>query len=147
NFAALAGPGGAALIGVDLAKPAGVIEPAYNDSAGVTAAFNLNMLTHLNRRFGTDFKVENFEHVAFYDERQARIEMHPKSRCEQAVHVNGERIHFNSGETIHTESSYKYDDADFAKLAAAGGFSVEQVWRDERCLFSVRYLAVKNQQG
>ncbi len=144
NFAAMAGFGGAALIGVDVAKAASAIEPAYNDGAGVTAAFNLNMLTHLNRRFGTDFEVENFEHVAFYDERRARIEMHLRSRREQTVHVNGECIHFDSGETIHTESSYKYDDAGFAKLAAAGGFSVERVWRDERALFSVRYLVVND---
>lgn len=144
NFATMAGPGGGALVGVDLAKSAAMVEPAYNDNAGVTAAFNLNMLSHLNRRFGTDFRVGNFEHLAFYDEKRMRVEMHLKSLCEQTVHADGETVHFDVGETIHTESSYKYDDARFAELAEAGGFRVEKIWTDPDNLFSVRYLEVAN---
>lgn len=142
NFAVMAGPGGVALIGVDLAKPAAMLEAAYNDSTGVTAAFNLNMLDHLNRRFHTDFVPDKFEHVAFYNATHSRIEMHLKSRCNQSVQVDGEAVHFEAGETIHTESSYKYDDKRFAALAKAGGFSLLRTWRDPDSLFSLRYLAV-----
>lgn len=140
NFATLVGAGGAALLGVDLAKEAHVIEPAYNDAAGVTAAFNLNMLAHLNRRFHADFESERFEHLAFYDAAESRIEMHLKSLCSQTVHLGGERFDFAAGETIHTESSYKYTDDRFASLAAAGGFRLVQTWKDPEELFSVRYL-------
>ncbi|MDN5865330.1 MAG: L-histidine N(alpha)-methyltransferase [Gammaproteobacteria bacterium] len=143
NFADMVGPGGVALLGVDLAKSAAMLEPAYNDSAGVTAAFNLNMLDHLNRRFRTDFVRDNFEHLAFYNAGRWRIEMHLKSRCDQVVHVDGEAVHFEAGETIHTESSYKYDDKRFAALAEAGGFKLLRTWRDPDALFSLRYLAVE----
>ncbi|MGH8274140.1 MAG: L-histidine N(alpha)-methyltransferase [Gammaproteobacteria bacterium] len=140
NFAAMVGTGGAALIGVDLAKEAGVIEAAYSDAAGVTAAFNLNMLAHLNRRFHADFNLDHFEHLAFYNAGESRIEMHLKSLCAQTVHLGGERFDFAPGETIHTESSYKYTDERFALLAAAGGFRLVQTWKDVNNLFSVRYL-------
>lgn len=140
NFAAMVGEGGAALIGVDLAKEAGVIEAAYNDAAGVTAAFNLNMLRHLNRRFHTDFDPEGFRHLAFFKEAESRIEMHLESLREQTVHVDGVAIHFEAGETIHTESSYKYTDERFSELATAGGFVLKQSWKDANGLFSVRYL-------
>lgn len=141
NFAGMAGEGGGALIGVDLAKEAGVIESAYNDAAGVTAAFNLNMLPHLNRRFGADFDPDRFEHLAFYNERESRIEMHLRSRCEQTVRLAGQAVRFRADETIHTESSYKYTDRRFAELAAAGGFRLLETWKDEDSMFSVRYLA------
>ena len=140
NFAEMVGEGGAALIGVDLAKDAALVEPAYNDSAGVTAAFNLNMLTHLNRRFGCDFKLENFMHEAFYNPGEGRVEMHLKSRCEQDVHLGGKTIHFDKGESIHTESSYKYSDERFAALAGQGGFRPVRTWKDPGNMFSVRYL-------
>lgn len=143
NLADMAGPRGAALVGVDLAKSAAMLEPAYNDAAGVTAAFNLNMLDHLNRRFRTDFVRDNFEHCAFYNARLARIELHLKSRCDQVVHVDGESVNIGAGETIHTESSYKYDDSAFAALARAGGFRLLRTWRDPEALFSVRYLEVE----
>jgi len=140
NFASMVGEGGAALIGVDLAKKASLIEPAYNDSAGVTAAFNLNMLTHLNRRFGCDFEPENFKHEAFYNPGEGRIEMHLKSRCEQDVQLGGKTIHIGRGESIHTESSYKYSDERFAALAEQGGFRLVKTWKDPKKMFSVRYL-------
>ncbi len=140
NFAAMVGSGGGALVGVDLAKEAGVIEPAYNDAEGVTAAFNLNMLAHLNRRFRADFDLDRFVHRAFYDEAESRVEMHLESLVAQTVHVDDESFRFAPGETIHTESSYKYTDEGFAELAAAGGFSLRQSWRDERGMFSLRYL-------
>ncbi|MGH8224731.1 MAG: L-histidine N(alpha)-methyltransferase [Gammaproteobacteria bacterium] len=140
NFAGMVGEGGVALVGVDLAKEAQVIEPAYNDAAGVTAAFNLNMLAHLNRRFHADFKLADFEHLAFYNERESRIEMHLRSCCRQTVHLDGEAVEFESGETIHTESSYKYTDERFAELAAAAGFRLIETWKDAVAMFSVRYL-------
>lgn len=140
NFAHMVGPGGAALVGVDLAKEAETLEAAYNDSAGVTAAFNLNMLVHLNRRFGADFDPAGFEHLAFYNEAESRVEMHLRSRREQSVRVDGERIDFRAGETIWTESSYKYTDERFAALAADGGFRLVRTWTDPERRFSVRYL-------
>lgn len=140
NFARMAGPGGAAIVGVDLAKDAATIEAAYNDSAGVTAAFNLNMLANLNRRFAADFDPARFEHLAFYNQAEGRVEMHLRSRCAHTVHVAGETIGLAAGETIWTESSYKYTDRRFAALAAAGGFRVARTWKDPRELFGVRYL-------
>jgi len=140
NFADMVGEGGAALIGVDLAKDAALIEPAYNDSQGVTAQFNRNMLVHLNRRFGADFDPDAFAHRAFYDIDEGRIEMHLVSRREQTVHLGGREIHFDEGESIHTESSYKYGDERFAALAEKGGFRLVKTWKDREGLFSVRYL-------
>ncbi len=107
NFAGMAGENGAALIGVDLAKDAAVIEPAYNDAAGVTAAFNRNILVHINRRFGADFDPEAFAHRAFYNSNKDRMEMHLKSLWLQTVHLGGQAIRIDKDETIHTESSYK----------------------------------------
>jgi len=140
NFAAMVGPGGSAVIGVDLAKDAALIEPAYNDAGGVTAAFNRNMLRHLNTRFGADFDPGAFEHHAFYDAGEGRMEMHLRSTREQIVRVDGQRIRFRAGETIHTESSYKFTDERFAALAAEGGFRLVRTWKDPESLFSVRYL-------
>lgn len=140
NFARMVGEDGAALVGVDLAKEAALIEPAYNDSAGVTAAFNRNMLVHINRRFGADFDPEGFVHHAFYDRAQGRIEMHLKSLDEQTLHLGGQSIRIARGETIHTESSYKYSDQRFAALAKRGGFRLAKTWKDEDEMFSVRYL-------
>ena len=140
NFADMVGPGGAALIGVDLAKSAEQIEPAYNDSQGVTARFNRNMLTHLNRRFGADFDPDAFVHRAFYDTGEQRVEMHLVSQREQDVHIGGRTIHLGKGESVHTESSYKYSDERFAALAERGGFRLVKTWKDPEELFSVRYL-------
>ncbi len=145
NFATMVGADGAALIGMDLAKDAGVIEPAYNDAAGITAAFNCNMLAHLNRRFNADFDLDQFEHHAFYNAAESRIEMHLASLDEQTVHLGGEAFHFATGETIHTESSYKYTDERFSALAGAAGFRLKRTWKDDKNRFSVRYLVAKAQ--
>lgn len=142
HFGEMTGANGAVLVGVDCAKQASLIEPAYNDAQGVTAAFNLNMLQHINRRFGADFDLSAFEHLAFYNEAESRVEMHLKSRCDQFVRLGGHEIAFRTGETIHTESSYKYSDARFAELAAEGGFSLVKTWKDPDAMFSVRYLEV-----
>lgn len=140
NFVDMVGEGGAALIGVDLAKDASLIEPAYNDSQGVTARFNRNMLTHLNRRFGADFDPGAFAHRAFYNADEQRIEMHLVSQRAQDVRLGGHDIHFDKDESIHTESSYKYSDERFAALAEKGGFRLVKTWKDPEALFSVRYL-------
>ncbi|MGH8161734.1 MAG: L-histidine N(alpha)-methyltransferase [Gammaproteobacteria bacterium] len=140
NFAAMVGAGGGAFIGVDLVKGADVIEPAYNDAEGVTAAFNLNMLAHLNRRFRADFDLERFAHRAFYNASESRVEMHLESLVEQTVRLGGESFRFAIGETIHTESSYKYTDELFSALSAAGGFRIAQIWKDPERLFGVYYL-------
>jgi len=132
-------PGGGMLIGVDLKKGRDTLEAAYNDAKGVTAQFNLNMLLRLNRELNADLRIDNFEHLAFYNEEKGRIEMHLKSKTGQEVHLNGEAIHFEEGETIHTENSYKYSLDEFRALVN-DWFKVERVWTDEDDLFSMQYL-------
>jgi dimethylhistidine N-methyltransferase len=134
------GAGGALLIGVDLQKPAEILEPAYDDSAGVTADFNLNLLRRINRDLGADFQLENFFHRAPYNADKGRVEMHLVSKCQQRVHLAGQSFQFNAGETIHTESSHKYTLDGFKHLAAAAGWTVIYVWIDDKNLFSVQYL-------
>lgn len=135
-------PGGGLLIGVDLKKDRQILEAAYNDSRGVTAAFNKNMLVRLNRELNTDFNVDQFEHRAFYNEEEGRMEMHLVSRVPQTVHLDGTAIHFGEGETIHTENSYKYTPAEFASLVGEW-FEVRKMWTDPDELFSVQYLVKK----
>ncbi len=142
RIAAVCGADGGALIGVDLKKDKDVLERAYDDREGVTAAFNLNLLRRFNRELGADFDLDGFRHLAFYDEDLGRIEMHLVSRRRQTVQIGGERITFEAGERIHTENSYKYSREDFRRLAAAGGLEVERVWTDDDRLFSVQYLTV-----
>lgn len=131
---------GALLIGVDLKKDPAILERAYDDAAGVTAAFNKNVLARINREFGADFDLEHFHHRAIWNGRESRIEMHLVSGRQQVVHIGGETIEFAAGEHIHTESSYKYLPEEFARLAAQAGFGVEHVWTDAAALFSVQYL-------
>lgn len=138
-----AGVGGALLIGVDLQKDKEVLELAYNDTSGVTAEFNLNLLHRLNREFGANFDIEQFEHVAFYDEERGRIEMHLRSCGEQTVRIAGRKFHFRDRETIHTESSFKYTLRGFRDIAAQAGFEVDTVWMDERQYFSLQYCLRK----
>ncbi len=141
RIAAIDNFGGDLLIGVDLQKDPAILHAAYNDSEGITAEFNLNLLTRLNRELGADFRVDRFRHQAVYNEEPGRIEMHLVSLEEQTTHIDGVDISFEKGETIWTESSYKYTVEGFAALAKAGGFEVEEVWMDEDRLFSVQYLA------
>jgi len=134
------GPGGGLLIGVDMKKDPLMLHRAYNDALGVTAAFNLNILARLNRELRADFALDQFRHYAFYNPVFARVEMHLVSLAEQEVHLGNTRIHFDPGESIWTEASYKYNLREFAELAARAGWRVQRVWTDDRGLFSVQYL-------
>lgn len=128
QFKQLAGPGGQLLIGFDLKKDPVLLHQAYNDVAGVTAAFNLNLLTRLNRELDADFDLAQFSHYAFYNPIAGRIEMHLASLIAQTVYVAGEAFTFASGETLHTENSYKYRSDEFSALASAAGWRLEQHW-------------------
>ncbi len=134
-----AGEDGALLIGVDLQKDPAIIERAYNDSAGITAEFNLNMLQHLNEAFGFDFDLSNYSHNAHYDEVEGRIEMRLISSCEQIVTAGDAEILIGAGEAILTEYSHKYTLDWFAEMAASAGFEIVKVWTDADALFSVQY--------
>jgi len=140
HIASVCGPGGALLIGVDLKKNPGVLHRAYNDREGVTAAFNLNLLERINRELNGDFQLEQFRHYAFYNPGEGRIEMHLVSLRDQIAHLDDVSIAFIKGESIWTESSYKFNLDDFEQMAAAAGFKVERAWTDERQWFSVQYL-------
>jgi dimethylhistidine N-methyltransferase len=131
------GADGGLLIGVDLVKPEPVLHAAYNDACGVTAAFNLNALNHVNALLGSDFKPRQWQHVAFYNEHMSRIEMHLEAR--QAIHVNwpeGGRS-FAAGDRIHTEYSHKYRVEGFAARLREAGFHSVRHWTDEQQLFAV----------
>jgi uncharacterized SAM-dependent methyltransferase len=130
------------LIGVDLSKDPVKLHHAYNDWEGVTAQFNLNLLARINRELDADFSLDCFRHYAFYNPREGRVEMHLVSLANQTVHVGDATFTFAIGESIWTESSYKYRLAQFADLAAAAGFVVKQIWTDPQGLFSVQYLTV-----
>jgi L-histidine Nalpha-methyltransferase len=137
----LAGEKGLVLVGADLRKDPASLEAAYNDSAGVTAAFNLNILTRLNREYGADFQLDAYEHHAPWVEEHSRIEMHLVSTRAQRVHIRGVEIDFAAGESIWTESCHKYDCEQFAAMADAAGLHVREVWMDEARRFSVQLLA------
>lgn len=136
------GDGGRLLIGVDLKKDPLRLQRAYDDAEQVTAAFNLNLLQRINRELDGDFELQQFSHRALYNPQQGRIEMHLVSHVDQTVTVAGERFSFVAGETIHTESSYKYSVAEFQQLANWAGYQAEQVWTDDEQLFSVHCLRV-----
>jgi dimethylhistidine N-methyltransferase len=136
----VAGSLGALLIGVDLEKDARVLNAAYNDAAGVTAAFNLNLLERINRELGADFDVAAYTHRAFYNADERRIEMHLVSARDQEVRLAGHTFRFRAGETLHTESSYKYSVDAFQALAHAGGFASRRCWTDSKGLFSIHLL-------
>jgi dimethylhistidine N-methyltransferase len=142
QFRAAAGRAGLLLIGFDLQKDASVLLPAYDDSEGITAAFNLNLLSRLNREADANFVAENFRHVALYDAPQGRIEMHLESRLQQRVRIDGQEIAFAAGERIHTENSYKYTIQEFRALAHAAGFRQMRVWTDAREYFCVGLYVV-----
>ena len=143
RVAAQCGPGGALLIGVDLRKDRALLERAYDDAAGVTAAFDRNVLVRIDRELGADFRPERFRHEARWEARQGRVEMHLVSTVDQVVHVAGESFTFVAGESIWTESSYKYDLGEFAALAALAGWRCERIWTDPHAWFSVQYLTAR----
>jgi dimethylhistidine N-methyltransferase len=142
RIAQLCGSGGGLLIGADLKKDLEILLPAYNDSRGVTAAFNLNLLVRINRELGADFHVDQFRHDAIYNEKQGRIEMYLISDVAQTVELPQARISFRQGERICTEHSYKYDVEDLPALAATAGFRLVQTWLDERHWFTVQYFSL-----
>ncbi len=143
NAARILGRDAVLIVGVDLVKDADVLRAAYNDSAGITAAFNLNLLARMNRELGAGFDLAAFEHRAIYNRERQRIEMHLKSRKRQKVSLNGATFAFERGETIHTENSYKYTPEGFASLARQAGWIERALWTDKNGYFSVRLLTLK----
>ena len=131
---------GRMIVGVDLKKDAQTLVRAYNDSAGVTAAFNLNILARINRELGSAIDVASFRHEAIYDPRQGRIEMHLVSIREQTIGICGRRFHFLAGERVHTENSYKYTVPEFQELSRRAGWLTGSVWTDAGSQFSIHEL-------
>jgi L-histidine Nalpha-methyltransferase len=140
NYAGILGPGGEMLIGVDLKKDPAILDAAYNDRVGVTAKFNLNLLERINRELDGDLDINRFEHVAFYNETEGRIEIYIRSLANQEAWIAGKPILFAKGELIHTEYSYKYSVAEFRTLAGRAGFRPVETWTDRAELFSVHYF-------
>lgn len=140
--ARLLGHHGALLIGVDTKKDKATLDAAYNDAAGVTARFSLNLLARMNDELAGNFEPANFVHDARYNQVAGRIEIHLVSLRNQVIHVADHRFHFAEGERIHTEYSYKYEPAEFSAMARDCGFRLVKVWTDPRAMFSVHYLTV-----
>lgn len=130
---------GGLLIGFDVVKDRETLLAAYNDSEGITAQFNKNILQRINRELGADFNLQQFEHKAIFNEDKSRIEMHLVSKSDQVVHIRGERILFEKGETIHTENSHKYTQSSFREMTEPY-FEEVITWTDPRNFFSVQYL-------
>jgi dimethylhistidine N-methyltransferase len=140
--ATMLGTGGGLVIGVDLKKDPDVLRAAYNDRQGVTAAFNLNLLTRINRELNGTFDLDAFKHDARYVESEGRVEMHLVSLTDQVVSVNGYSFKFAKDETIHTENSHKYNIDEFHDIGRETGFSADRTWTDADNLFSIHYLKV-----
>jgi len=140
NIATMVGSGGGLLIGVDLKKDKSTLEAAYSDEAGITAEFNYNLLTRINRELDANFLLDKFNHHAFYNKEHDRMESHLVSQCQQTVIINSHSFEFLSGESIHTENSYKYSIEEFNTIASQAGFRDKKVWTDSDDLFSVHYL-------
>ncbi|PYQ53241.1 MAG: L-histidine N(alpha)-methyltransferase [Acidobacteria bacterium] len=132
------GQGDSLFLGADLQKPKEIVEAAYNDSLGVTAAFNLNLLARINRELGGQFDLSKFAHRAFLNEQKSRIEMHLVSRERQSAAIDDLRVqvHLERSETIHTENSYKYAESDLEMLARESGFAIEESWVDSTSRFA-----------
>lgn len=131
------GAGSWFLLGADLRKDPDVLLPAYDDAAGVTARFNLNLLHRLNREAAADFDPGRFEHYVRWNDAESRIEMHLMSRDRHAVHVAGERFHFAAGETIHTENSYKLRPAEIVETVRKAGWTLRRAWQDADGMFGI----------
>ncbi len=143
NCAHILGSGGEMMIGVDLKKDPAILDAAYNDAAGVTAAFNLNLLVRINRELDGDLDLDRFAHLAFYDGTDGRVEIYIKSLADQEARIADRRFRFAAGELIHTEYSYKYAVPEFRALAARVGFRPVDTWTDPNDLFSLHYFRVR----
>jgi dimethylhistidine N-methyltransferase len=146
NAARILGPGARLIVGVDLIKAPEILNAAYNDAAGVTEAFNLNLLTRVNRELGANFRLECFEHHAFYNRERNRIEMHLASLKRQKVKLLGETIDFRAGETIHTENSYKYSVDSLRALARGVGWAPAGTWTDKQGYFCVHAFTLSEER-
>jgi dimethylhistidine N-methyltransferase len=142
RIANVSGRGGGLLIGVDLQKDQNVIEAAYNDQAGVTAEFNLNLLEHINRETGANFNLRHWQHRAIYNSEAGRIEMYLISATDQTVRIQDQQFHFRAGEKILTEHSYKHTPEGFIALAGQAGFDFAKFWTDDARLFGVFYFVI-----
>ena len=142
NIAAQCGPGGGLVIGIDLIKDVDVLERAYDDRAGVTSEFNLNLLRRIRNELGAKIDLDAYEHHSFYNQALARIEIYIRSRKDQTIEVGGRQFALNSGERIHTEYSHKYTIEGFASLADSAGFELRKSWLDDQGYFAVLYLVV-----
>jgi dimethylhistidine N-methyltransferase len=140
NFHRLCGVNGYVLIGVDLVKECQVLLDAYNDKAGITAAFNKNLLQRINNELNGTFNIDNFSHESRFNEQHSRIEMHLVSNCNQSVIINDQQIDFIEGESIHTENSHKYTLESFKQLAAQANLKLEQTWQDDSNYFALCLL-------
>ena len=140
--AALISNNGAMLIGVDCKKSTDILNAAYNDKDGYTAAFNLNLLARMQRELGAELDAEKFAHYAYYNATLGRIEMHLVSRDSQTIRLGNESFQFDEGDTIHTENSYKYTAHEFQRLAAEAGWNLKATWSDQSGLFNVHYLSL-----
>ena len=134
------GNDGALLIGVDMKKDTEILDRAYNDAAGVTAEFNLNVLTHINREFDATFNTECFRHEAEYNAREGCVQMFLVAKQDHVAHIAGEKVRFAAGERIHTENSHKYSREEFLDMARRAGFGASHVWQDDNGWFSLFYL-------
>ena len=143
NIASLVGNTGQLLIGVDLKKDKVILERAYDDTEGITAQFNLNLLTRINNEMSATFDLNEWMHRSLYNEELGRVEMHLESQCEQVVDVLDHEFYFAQGETIHTENSYKYTVQEFIALASEANFVSQKVWQDNEKLFSVHLFKVQ----
>ena len=137
------GDRGRLLIGVDTKKSETILNAAYNDLSGATAAFNLNIIHRMKNELGSDCDPENFRHKAFYNSKDGRVEMHLASRKKQSFSIGGLHFEMNKGETIHTENSYKYSPNEFISLASKSGFAKIRYWQDKDKLFAI-YLLESN---
>ena len=140
----LLGRGSMMIVGVDLPKARAVLEAAYDDAAGVTAAFNLNLLARINRELDADFDLAMFAHQARWNEVESRVEMHLVSRAAQTVRIGAGQVGFGPGESVHTENSYKYTLAGFADLARSAGYDSVANWTDPASLFSIHVLKMNS---
>ena len=142
QISALCGRGGGLLIGIDLQKDVEVIEAAYNDSRGVTAKFNANLLRHINRELAANFQIDDFYHRAVYDHQEHRIEISLVSRCDQVANIGDQTFEIAAGEEIRTEYSHKYTIDGFAELAAQAGLTLRRSWTDKQSKFAVLHFAL-----